>query len=179
MTTRINAPEALLIATALLFAAGCDSSEPAGPSGAHNDLVFERENGSTITFADETSVWCGAWEAGEVSAPSVHVLVGGVPSGWKVTAVRADVVIGQPITFPNTFIWDDPDGADMFILDPPNELSTQSSDSSGRITFTELDCTIGGTVAFTIDAIVGSEFGDLPAVSVTGSFSGRVGQPPF
>ena len=179
MTIRINAPGALVVATAVLFTAGCGSSEPAGPSGTHNDLVFERENGSVITFADETTVWCGAWETGEVPVASVHVLVGGVPSGWKVTAVRADVVIGEPIAFPNTFIWDDPRGADMFILDPPNELSTQSSDSSGRITFTELDCSIGGTVAFTIDAIVGSEFGDLPPVSVAGSFSGRVGQPPF
>jgi hypothetical protein len=114
-----------------------------------------------------------------VPATSVHVLVGGAPSGWKVTAVRADVVIGQPIAFPNTFIWDDPHGADMFILDPPNELSTQSSDSSGQITFTALDCSNGGTVAFTIDAVVGSEFGNLPAVSVSGSFSGRVAPAPF
>lgn len=179
MTSRINLLDRALLAGALLVAAACGSSEPAGPSAAENDLVFERADGTAITFSDETHVWCGPWETGEVPVQSVHVLVGGAPTGWKLTAVRADVMVGQPVTLPNTFIWDDPDGADMFILDPPNELSTQSDDSSGSITFTELDCSAGGTVAFTIDAIVGSEFGDLPSVSVAGSFSGSVGTAPF
>lgn len=173
MTSRITTPVVFLIAAA------CGGGGPVGVEEVENDVVFERENGTVIDFPDETHVWCGPWEAGEIPEPAVHVFVGGVPSGWKVAAVRADVVIGQPNTFPNTFIADDPSGVDMFILDPPNELSTQADDSSGSITFTELNCSMGGAVAFTIDAIVGSEFSDLPSISASGSFRGRVGPPPF
>jgi hypothetical protein len=170
-------PAAPLVLAALLVAA-C-GSDPAEPSGVENDLVFERANGTLITFPANTYVWCGAWEPGEVAAPSVHVFVGNPEGGWKLTAVRSDVVTGQPNTFPNNFIWDDPKDADLFIYDPPNELSTQAEESSGSLTFTQLDCERGGRVAFTIDAVVGSEFGDLPPVSVSGSFSGRIGAGPF
>lgn len=164
----------------LLFVAvmafGC-GSDPTGPQ-VQNDLVFEREDNTVIAFSGTARVWCGPWEPGEVAAQSVHVLVGNAQGGWKLMAVVDDITVGVPVTFPNTFIFDDPDGADLFILDPPNELSTQAEDSSGSITFTEIDCTAGGEVAFTIDAVIGSELGGQPTVSVTGSLSGGVGAAP-
>jgi hypothetical protein len=172
MTSR-RVPTALLI---VIAAALVSCGDPAGPS-TQNDLVFQRANGTIIAFPATTYVWCGAWEEGEVPAPSVHVFVGSAQSGWKLTGVRADIALNQPIAFPNTFIWDAPEKADLFIYDPPNELSTQSDDSSGSVTFTKLDCSTGGEVAFTLNAVVGSEFGDLPSVSVSGTFSGRVGAP--
>lgn len=174
MTSRNFAPGLLAVMAAVLASCG----DPAGPS-AQNDLVFQRADGTIISFPATTYVWCGEWEVGEVPAPSVHVFVGSAQSGWKLTGVRADIAVGQPITFPNNFIWDAPERADLFIFDPPNELSTQSDDSSGSVTFTKLDCSTGGEVAFTLDVVVGSEFGDLPPVSVSGTFSGRVGARPF
>lgn len=174
MTPRHPVPALLIVIATVLASCG----DPAGPS-TQNDLVFQRADGTIINFTATTYVWCGAWEEGEVPAPSVHVFVGSTQSNWKLTGVRADIAVNQPIPFPNNFIWDAPERADLFIFDPPNELSTQSDDSSGSVTFTTLDCSTGGEVEFTLDAVVGSEFGDLPPVSVSGTFSGRVGARPF
>jgi hypothetical protein len=163
---------------AALLAAAC-GSDPAGPPAVQNDLVFERADGTRLTFPAAVFVWCGPWEDGEVPVLAVHVFVGGTGSGWQVRGVRSDITVGQANAFPNNYIWNDPQNVDLFILDPPNELSTQADDSSGGLTFTELNCEAGKTVAFTIDAVVGSELADLPAVRVTGSFRGPVGAAPF
>jgi hypothetical protein len=95
---------------------------------------------------------------------------------WKLDAVVEDVRPGRPLTFPNSFVWDQPEGAQLFILDQPNEASTQVDESSGSITFSELAC--GGDVRFTIDAVVGSELGDGPPIRVTGAFAAPVGDAP-
>jgi hypothetical protein len=97
---------------------------------------------------------------------------------FQLRAVVGDVHIGQPIAFPNTFLWDQPKGADVFVLDPPNELSTRSSDSSGSITFQELSCSPGGEVRFTVDAVIGSELGDAPSMAMRGGFRSRIGDAP-
>lgn len=88
----------------------------------------------------------------------------------------ADVQAGQPLRFPHTFNWDQPEGASIFVLDEPNEASTQTGGSSGSITFSELDCE--GDVRFTLDAVIGSEFGGGPPVRVSGAFAAPVGDAP-
>ena len=59
----------------------------------------------------------------------------------------------------------------MFLLDPPNELATNTEESSGFIVFHSLPCLKGRTVDFSIDAVLGSEFGDMPSVTVIGRFT--------
>ena len=93
------------------------------------------------------------------------------------TAVVADVVIGTPLTFPNSFNFNQPKNAQFFINDPPNELSSSEAPSSGSITFQQLNCGTGGRVAFTMSATLGSEVGG-PSVSVSGTLSAPVGQAP-
>ena len=161
-----------------VVACGDSTGVDRGPD-VQNALVFEREDGTRITFPATTYIWCGPWEPGVVPTTAVHVHVGGAESGWSLRAVLADVTVGQPLTFPNTFIWDQPRRADMFILDPPNELSTQEDESSGQVTFQELRCTTGTQVRFTVNATVGSELAGSPTMRVTGSFSGRIGTSPF
>jgi hypothetical protein len=167
----------ILLALGCLAGAACDGGEPLGP--AENDLVFTRADGSRIEFAGEPLVWCGPWEEGSVPARAVHVLAGDFRGGgpvWRLQAVVEDAQPGQPLRFPNTFTWDQPEGASIFVLDEPNEASTQTDGSSGSITFSELDC--DGEVRFTLDAVIGSEFGDGPAVRVGGSFAATVGDAP-
>jgi hypothetical protein len=172
------------VSALLLAVLGCgDSTEsPTGPEPV-NDLVFTREDQSQIAFPNDASlfVWCGPWEEGFVPTPSLQILFGSPgPAApyWHLRAVVADVTPGQPLTFPNEFVFDQPKDVDVFVGDPPNELSTQAGGSSGSLTFQELQCGAGGRVSFTIDAVIGSEFGDGPPVSVTGSFSAPIGQPP-
>jgi hypothetical protein len=116
-----------------------------------------------------------------VATPSFQIFFGASAaddSHWRLWAVVADVTIGQPLTFPNEYIWDQPKDVLIFLGDPPNELSTQEEESAGSITFQQLQCSSGSEVRFSIDAVLGSEFGDGEPVSVKGNFRGVIGQPP-
>jgi len=166
------------------LAAACSDNSPTETEVPVNEntLVFTRANQSTITFASgsQLRVWCGPWETGLVPTPAVHAVYSGSgPSdpGWMMTAVVANVVIGTPLTFPNIFIFDQPRNAEFFINDPPNELSSGESASSGSITFQQLNCSTGGRVAFTMSATLASEVGGQ-SVSVSGKVSAAVGQAP-
>ena len=157
------------------------STQPEVPVN-ENTLVFTRANQSTIAFANgsQLRVWCGPWDAGTVQTPAVHVVYSGTGAGnpgWAMTAVVADVVIGTPLTFPNTFVFDQPRRADFFVNDPPNELSSGLTASSGSITFQQLSCAAGGRVAFTVTAALASEVGGQ-SVLVSGKVSAPVGQAP-
>jgi len=147
-----------------------------------NTLVFTRANQSTITFANgsQLRVWCGPWEPGAVPTPAVHVVYSGpgaADPGWMMTAVVANVVIGTPLMFPNTFPFDQPKNAEFFVNDPPNELSSGELASSGSITFQQLNCSTGGRVTFTVSATLASEVGGQ-SVAVSGKVSAPVGQAP-
>jgi hypothetical protein len=122
-------------------------------------------------------VWCGPWDD-EVDTPSLRIMFYGpeaVDPSWVLGAIIDDVTIGQPLSFPNSFVFDAPKDVAIFMVDPPNELSTQDDESSGSITFHQLDC--DGEVEFEIDAVIGSEFSDGSSVSVTGTFRATIGQP--
>lgn len=176
----------LLAAFAAAALAGCSDnspSDPIVPVDTQNSVVFTRANQTTITFSSAARlyVWCGAWEPGSINAPSVHIAYGGPGTNdpfWQLSAVRANVTIGQPLSFPNTFVFDQPKNADIFVLDPPNELSTQIATSSGSITFQRLNCNTGGAVEFTINAVIGSEFSGSPSVTASGRFQAAIGSPP-
>lgn len=159
----------------------CSDGAPSGP-GAFNNLVFTRDDGSAVSFRQDAlqALWCGPWDT-KVPAPSLHIAFGGPtvsdPS-WRVTAVVADVTIGEPLTFPSEFIFGQPKGALLFVGDPPNEASTGVGGSDGTLTFQELACTIGSAVEFRIDAVVASEFHNGSSIRVTGNFRAQVGEGP-
>jgi hypothetical protein len=175
-----------LMLAALLATAACGESNTTGPGtnqANENTLVFTRADQSTIMFdaGAQLRVWCGPWEEGLIATPAVHVLFAGpgqTNRSWKLTAVRADVRIGVPLVFPNSFIFDQPRNADLFILDEPNELSTSTSRSNGSMVFQQLNCAPGGRVEFTIAAVVGSEFGNGPSVAAAGRVNAPVGEAP-
>lgn len=140
------------------------------PAAAEAKLVFEREDGTVIRSA-APRVWCGPWDE-EVATPTLHV---GTRS-WHLGAVRRDLLRGKAFTFPHSFVFDEPSGAELFVAAPPDiEASTDTERSRGRLFFTRISCRPGAIVAFRIDAVVGSEFGDGEPVTVRGRFRGRVG----
>jgi hypothetical protein len=178
---RIWAPVIALV----LMLAGCGDDGTVKPSGGPNHpLVFTREDGSEVTFsaAAETFVWCGPWEHDLVPVPSLHVWFGNPenpeqPGGWSLEAVVGDIEIGDTLRFPNYFIWDQPDSVRLSLMDPPNELTTATEESGGFIVFHRLPCPSGTTVDFSIDAVIGSEFSDMPRVTVRGRFIAQVTGP--
>ena len=175
-----------LMFAVMLATVACSDNDTTGPGTNQTDentLVFTRANQSRITFAatSQLRAWCGPWEDGLVATPAVHVVFVGPGQSttfWMLTAVRADVRIGVPLAFPNSFVFDQPRNAELFILDEPNELSTSTSGSSGSITFQQLNCAPGGRVEFTVSAVVGSEFGNGSPVSVAGRVNAPIGEAP-
>ena len=158
-----------------LMSGGCGDENNLKPVGcAYNQLVFTREDGSGIVFSPiaRTYVWCGPWEQYDVPDHALHIWFGSsAPAGgWVLKAVVADINIGDTLLFPNYFIWDQPDSVHLFLYDPPNELATNTEESSGFIVFHSLPCPEGGMVDFSIDAVLGSEYGDMPWVAVSGRF---------
>jgi len=170
----------LFILISALFALGmvlfgCEEDKTVNPPvETSNQLVFTRENGSEIEFTApvKTYVCCGPWEQDQVHDSSLHVWFASSTSenGWMLKAVVGDVEIGDTLYFPNFFIWDQPDSVHMFLLDPPNELATNTEESSGYIVFHSLPCPVGRTVDFSINAVLGSEYHDMPSVTVHGRF---------
>lgn len=163
----------------VLILVGCGDDGTVKPSGGSNrPLVFTREDGSVVKFpaGAEAFVWCGPWEHDLVPVPSLHVWFGNPeePTGWVLEAVVDDIAIGDTLRFPNYFTWDQPDSVRLFLLDPPNELSTATEESGGFIVFHRLPCPSGMIVDFSIDAVLGSELGDMPWVAVRGRFTARL-----
>ena len=167
---------------AVLLCSSCGDS-PTKPEGVEDSLVFTRANQSRISFPSgaQLFVWCGPWDEGDAPlTPSLQILFAApvVSASWHLQAVISDVTIGNPLTFPNLFVFNQPKGVDIFVLDPPNELSTSTDESSGSITFQKLNCGTGGEVQFSINATIGSEFGDGPPITVAGTFRAPIGQAP-
>ncbi|UGS38066.1 hypothetical protein [Capillimicrobium parvum] len=163
---------------AVALAAAC--ALVASASTAEAALVFSREDGTAITFPGKTRVWCGPWEE-DVAVPAIHVFAGRLrhpQHHWQLSAVRRDVAPGTRLPFPLDFVFDHPRGAQIFAADMPNEASTAEEEASGSMTFTRTSCRRGGVVAFSIDAVLGSEFIDGEEIHVTGTFRGRVGHAP-
>lgn len=170
-------PAALVLVSLALLAAGCEGG--ATDIELDDDLVFLRQDGTTADFEPTVFAWCGPWEEAVVLRPAVHVVVGNGMRWWQVVAVLADVEENQRIELPNEFVWNQPRGADVFVYDPPNELSSQSDGSSGWIQFGEVDCDEDdGGVDFRIDAVLGSEFGDGDPMTVRGRFRSPITARP-
>jgi len=162
------------------------ATEAAGtPADVENNLVFRRQSGETITFpaTAKTFAWCGPYDVGDVKTTTLHVITYDTTltngTHWRLWGVPADVVIGEPQLFPNRWTWPNPDSVEIFVGDPPNEAATDTEESGGSIVFQKLDCVEGGQIEFTIDAQVGSEFGDGPWITVQGSFRATLTGSPF
>lgn len=158
---------------AILVVAGFAAAAPA----ASARLRFSRQDGSVIPFSAKPRVWCGPWESG-VKKRSVHVTVRGRRRHWDLSAVRSDIKAGTTVKFPTDIIFNKPHGAELFVADAPNEASTNEEEASGSMTFSHVTCRHSGVVAFTTDAVLGSEFSDLGTIHVTGSFRGHVASAP-
>lgn len=169
----------LMISVFMLVGCGDDAVKPSG--GTNEPIVFTREDGSEVEFstAAKAFVWCGPWEHDQVPVPSLHVWFGSPdpPGGWVLRAVVGDIEIGDTLCFPNYFIWDQPDSVHIFLLDSPNELATNTEESGGFIIFHRLPCPGGTTVEFSVDAVLGSEYGDMPPVTMRGRFTAQVTGP--
>lgn len=136
-----------------------------------NDLIFINENGQEIQMGTDYAICCDIWEPGYTDEYALKVFFydpSFQASFWKLFFIVDNVTVDTTYSFPT-------DGLSfmMFFIDisDSNELSSNTAASSGNITIITLDCGPPITVSFTINAIIGSEFGDGPSVHVSGDFS--------
>ena len=179
----------LLIAlAAAIFFSGCSGKGTFRPAvtQVQNDVVFTLPGGETLEFRDNVFVWCGPWEANDVEVQTLFVMVGYDPDSsadsepiWNLRAVVKDVAGGQTIQFPNTFVWNEPTGVDVFVGNPYFEYSTQGEGSSGYIRFQKVEAHEGGEIRFIVDAYIAPEYGSGDPVKMTGTFKARVGESPY
>jgi len=176
-----------------VFLAGCSEDErPAGtasdiePFDYENTLVFQRADATELVLLPFLFCYCDEWEDSTIPEWSFHIMAGINPAGvtatdqiWRMKVVVKDVTADEAIVLPNNFIWDQPKYADLFIYDPANELSSQSVRSSGSITIHRLNCGPGGGIDFSIDAVIGSEFGSGSSITVTGKLVSPLTGPPW
>jgi hypothetical protein len=164
---------ALLIVCGLTAGIGLPAATASGAAGlrVRDHLTWTRLDGTRVAFRPDVRVWCGRWDS-DVSAPSIHVRVGArsVPR-WDLDAVVADVQRRPVVRLPHSFVFNHPNGAELFATDGRNELSSATERSSGRIRFLRVSCARRLRIAFRISGRVGSEFGDGEPLIVRGSFS--------
>lgn len=149
-------------------------------------VEFTRANGSVPKFPTTLRAWCGPFDDDNEDVEAVHVFAGELPrdessgSYWIVDAVRAD--IERDTTLPNDFVYTEPEGASLFafdVEDRENELSSATEESSGTIRVESEGCEPGDSVTVEFDDVVlGSEYSDLPTMSVSGSAEAEIGEPP-
>jgi len=164
-----------------------------GDGSGEQGLRFTRADGSEIEFPLAVVAWCGPWND-LIPTRALHVgALGGPPrrvSDWRLWAVPGDVRSGKRVRFPVRFVWNRPEGAELFAADledtpggadvrgGTNEASTEQEDAGGWLEFDAVGCEPGDEVSLTIDAVLGSEFGDDEPIAAKGSFRIRVGKPP-
>jgi hypothetical protein len=193
--------QSALIAAVCLALAGCaggnedtDAAAREQHAGKESLIHFLRADGSAIRFPLAVAAWCGPWND-VIPTRAVHVATLDGParrvSYWYLWAVPEDVRAGRRVTFPVDFpAWNRPRGAEIFafdsedtpggpdILGRTNEASTQEKQAGGWITFEAVGCELGEEVAFTVDAVLGSEFGDDQPIRAKGSLRVTIGEPP-
>ena len=96
--------------------------------------------------------------------------------------VRADVERDPVTTLPSNFVYTEPRGTALFALDSDdreNELSSASERSGGAIRVEPDGCDQGDTVRVDFeDVLLGSEYHDLPSLSIEGWSLAEIGEAP-
>jgi hypothetical protein len=152
------------------------------PAADPGNLTFRRADGSALRFDGKLYVWCGRWES-EVNVPALDVLLVSRRRGrsyWRLSAVLRDIRRDPRVRFPIGFVWNRPEGAQLFVYDrkTKNGASSEEEEAKGVFTFSKVTCRRGQNIVIRASGVLGSVFEDGPPVRVTGTFRGIVGRPP-
>ena len=139
-------------------------------------------------FPTTLRAWCGPFDEDNADVEAVHVLAGQPPTGeypdsfWILDVVRADIGRDTGTALPHSFTYTQPRGLLFFAVDAEdreNELSSAEEESSGTIRVKSGGCEPGDSVTVEFhDVVLGSEYHDLPAMSVSGAAVAEIGEPP-
>jgi hypothetical protein len=169
----------LLAAATMLLACGKDdkpnSPGPLPQISITSTLVFQRSDSTVVTMGATPLFCCGLYDPGFVNERAMRIVLydpANQNAGWQILVLIDRAQPGAVTTLPTTVV---PPSkvpyVSMFAADMTNELSSDDQDSSGSITVHSFSCTATTIqIDFSVDAILGSEFGDGPPMRVQGSF---------
>ena len=168
------------------MAAGCGGST--GSSGTQSvDVEFTRADGSLAAFPETVNAWCAPFDESNRTAtrstfwPASFRARNPLPRSGCCVRSRQIVERNPVTTLPNNFVYTEARGASFFALDDTgNELSSADEESKGTIRVELEGCEEGDTVRVELeDVVLGSEYHDLPSVSVEGSLLAEIGDAPL
>ena len=171
-----------LLVGATLFLASCsDDDEPNAPEPVTtavitDSLVFTRSSDSTLVdMGEATLVCCGLYDPSFVNERAMRVVLydpANQKPGWQVLILVDRAQAGAITTLPTTVVAPSKVAhVSMFVADFGNDLSSDTEESSGTITVRSFSCSATSIqLDFSVDAILGSEFGGGPSMRVQGTF---------
>lgn len=171
---RSNVTVILMMAAVLALSCSDDDKSPTSTgkrNSISNNIAFMYDQIHELTMGSNYAICCGPWEEGYDDTYTLKIFIydsSFEESFWKLFIAVNEVVVDSLYTLPST---DSPFQLFSVDVDTSNELASNTLDSSGEIRFEQFDCGPPLKISFTIDAVVASEYWDMPSVNVTGSFS--------
>jgi len=169
-----------LLLTTVLFACSKKDSPPIapGPPAATviaDSLSFTRADSTAATMGTTPLVCCGLYDPGFVNERAMRIVLydpANQKPGWQILILIDRAQAGAVTTLPTAVVAPSKvPHVSMFVADLGNELSSDTSGSSGTMTVHSFQCTATAIqVDFSIDAILGSEFAGAPSMGARGRF---------
>src|SRR6266850_1537368 len=174
----LSVPLWFLFGVTLLLAA-CNSSNPVAPgpvtASVTDSLAFTRAGSSTpVTVGATPLACCGLYDPSFVNEHAMWIVMydPAVQTGWQILILTNRAQAGAVTTLPTAIVAPSKvPYVSMFVADSLNELSSDTEESSGTITVHSFSCS--GTaiqIDFSVDATLGSESANSPAMDVKGTF---------
>jgi len=180
-TRVVHASARLFLASAALLVA-CHKDSPNAPEPVPatvvtDSLVFTRPGDSTAIVVMGTTplVCCGLYDRSFVNERAMRIVLfdpANQKAGWQILILVDRAQAGATVTLPTTVVAPSKvPYVSMFVADFGNELSSDTEESSGTITVHSFSCSSAAIrIDFSVDATLGSEFADAPAMDVKGTF---------
>jgi hypothetical protein len=140
-----------------------------------DSLTFTRADSTVVESGATPFVCCGLYDPGFVNEHAMRIVMydpANTKVGWQILILTDRAQAGAVTTLPTVVV---PPSkvphVSMFAADSLNELSSDTEESSGTITVHSFECTSTAIrIDFSVDAVLGSEFGDGPSMRVQGAF---------
>ena len=170
----------ILLGLTLLLAACNSRRNPVAPVpvtvSVTDSLVFTRAGSSTPVAVGATPlVCCGLYDPGFVNEHAMRIVMydpAAQRPGWQFLILTNRAQAGAATTLPTAVVAPSKvPYVSMFVADSLNELNSDTDKSSGTITVHSFSCSATAIqIDFSVDATLGSEFANSPAMDVKGTF---------
>lgn len=140
-----------------------------------DSLAFMRADSTVLAMGTTPLVCCGLYDPSFVNERAMRIVMfdpANQKPGWQILILIDRAQAGAVTTLPTAVVAPSKvPYVSMFVADFGNDLSSDTAGSSGTITVHSFSCnSTAMQLDFSVDAILGSEFGGAPSMFVKGTF---------